>query len=79
VDYHTNFVKIGQTVAEISHLTVFKTAAVCHLGFKNSQTFGRSSAWEGEYASPYQISFVEILHLTFFQMATVCHLGFIKI
>jgi len=28
-----NFTKIGQTVAEISHLTILKMAAVCHLGF----------------------------------------------
>jgi len=27
-----NFIKIGQTVA-VSRLTVFKMAAVCHLGF----------------------------------------------
>jgi len=30
---HTKFTKIGQTVAEISHLTIFKMAAFCHLGF----------------------------------------------
>jgi len=29
----TNVTKIGETVAEISHLTIFKIAAVCHLGF----------------------------------------------
>jgi len=28
-----NFTKIGQTVAEISHLTIFKMAAVRHVGF----------------------------------------------
>jgi len=28
-----NFTKIGQTVAEISHLTIFKMEAVCHLRF----------------------------------------------
>jgi len=28
-----NFTKIDQTVAEISHLTIFKMAAVRHLGF----------------------------------------------
>jgi len=32
---HTNFVKIGQMVAEISHLTIFKMAAVRQLGFLN--------------------------------------------
>jgi len=35
VHRHTNIVKIGQTVAEISHLTIFKMAAVHHLGFLN--------------------------------------------
>jgi len=29
----TKFIRIGQTVAEISHFTTFKMAAVCHLGF----------------------------------------------
>jgi len=29
-----NFIKIGQTAAEISHLTCFKMAAVRNLGFK---------------------------------------------
>jgi len=28
-----NFIEIGQTVAEVSHLTIFKMAAICHLGF----------------------------------------------
>jgi len=28
-----NFTKIGQTVAEISYLTISKMAAVCHIGF----------------------------------------------
>jgi len=28
-----NFTKIGQTVAEISHLTIFKMAAIRYLGF----------------------------------------------
>jgi len=35
VHRHLNFVKIGKTVAEISHLTIFKMAAVHHLGFLN--------------------------------------------
>jgi len=35
VHRHTNFVKIGQTVADISHLTIFKLAAVRHLRFLN--------------------------------------------
>jgi len=30
-----NFTKIGQTFVEISHLTIFKMAAVRHLGFGN--------------------------------------------
>jgi len=29
-----NFIKIGPTVADISHLTFFKMVAVRHLGFK---------------------------------------------
>jgi len=33
VHHHTNFTKIGQTVAEISRLTFIKMAAVHHLGF----------------------------------------------
>jgi len=33
VHRHTNFIKIGQIVAEISHLTIFKMAAVRHFGF----------------------------------------------
>jgi len=40
-----NFIKIGQTVVEILHLTVFKMAAVRHLEFskfKNSCRYGRS-------------------------------------
>ena len=28
-----NFIKNGQTVAELSHVTVFKTAVSCHLAF----------------------------------------------
>jgi len=32
VHRHTNFVKTGQTVAEISHLTIVSVAAVRHLG-----------------------------------------------
>jgi len=35
VHHHTNFVNIGQTVVEISHLTILKMAAVRHLGFLN--------------------------------------------
>jgi len=34
VHRHTNFVKIGRTV-EILHITIFKMAAVRHLGFFN--------------------------------------------
>jgi len=33
VHRHTNFVKVGQTVGEISHLKIFKMAAVRHLVF----------------------------------------------
>jgi len=33
-----NLIKIGQTIAKISHLTVFKMAAICNLGFKNACT-----------------------------------------
>jgi len=31
--HRRNFTKIGQTVAEISHLTIFKITAIRHLGF----------------------------------------------
>jgi len=38
-----NFIKIGQTVADIGDLTVFKMAAVRHLGFVKFEFFnGRS-------------------------------------
>jgi len=47
VHCHTNFVKIGQTVDEILRLTIFKVAAICHLGFSNFQTFGHPSDWGG--------------------------------
>ena len=30
---HTNFIKVGQMVAEILHLIIVKMMAVCHLGF----------------------------------------------
>jgi len=40
VHRHTNFVKIGQTVAEISYLTTFKMAAVCHFEFVWQINFG---------------------------------------
>jgi len=30
---HTNFIKIGQMVAETLHLKIFKMAAIRHLGF----------------------------------------------
>jgi len=33
VHRHTNFIKTGQMVADISHLTIFKMAAVRRLGF----------------------------------------------
>jgi len=33
------FTKIGQTVAEISHLTIFKMTAVRHLGFLKVLSF----------------------------------------
>jgi len=36
VNRHTNFIKISQMVAEISHLTFFNMAAVRHLGFKKN-------------------------------------------
>jgi len=35
VHRRTNFVRISRTVAEILHLTIFKMAAVRHLGFLN--------------------------------------------
>jgi len=35
VHRHTNFVKIGQTVPDILHLTIFKMATVRRLGFLN--------------------------------------------
>jgi len=33
VHHHTNFIKIGQMVGEISCLKIFKMAEVRHLGF----------------------------------------------
>jgi len=33
VHRHTKIIKIGQMVADISHLTIVKMMAVCHLGF----------------------------------------------
>jgi len=30
-----NFIKIGQMVAEISHLTIFNMAAICHVDYLN--------------------------------------------
>jgi len=30
---HTNFIKIGQMVAKILHLTIFKMVAVCRFTF----------------------------------------------
>ena len=35
VHRHTNFMKLGQMIATISHLTIFKMAAVRHLGLLN--------------------------------------------
>ena len=35
VHHHTNFVKIGQTDAEISLLTIFKLTAMRHVEFLN--------------------------------------------
>jgi len=36
-----------QAVAEISHLTIFKMAAVHHLGFLFFLIFGHPSGWDG--------------------------------
>jgi len=41
-----NFVKIGQTVSEISRFFIFNMAAVRHLEFGNLEIFGRPSYWE---------------------------------
>jgi len=33
VQRHTNFIKVGEMVDEILHLTTVKITAICHLGF----------------------------------------------
>jgi len=54
-----NFTKISQTVAEISHLTIFKMAAVCHLGFLKVYFFQQLIS-SGELICAIMQNFVEI-------------------
>jgi len=41
-----NFTKLGQTVTEVSHLTVFKMAATCSVGFLKNSIF-EHPLWSG--------------------------------
>jgi len=50
VHHHINFVKIGQTAVEIAQFFDFQDGRRLPSWILNSQTFGRSSAGEGEYA-----------------------------
>ena len=51
-----NFIKIGQTVAEISHLTCFRMTAVHHLGFLKKLDFSNNLQDRGQYMSACKIS-----------------------
>jgi len=53
---YQNFVKIGQTVADISQFWDFQDGSRRHLGFSKIRNFNGRSAVRGEFASPCQIS-----------------------
>ena len=54
-----NFVKIGQTVVEILHLTIFKMAAVRHLAFLKFDVFDQLVS-SGRLICAIMQNFVEI-------------------
>ena len=66
-------------------LTVFKVAAVCHLGFSKMRNFNGRSAVRGQFASQCQISSESVKqlqrygNLTVVKPAAVRHLGVLKL
>ena len=51
-----NIVVISRTIAKIWRVLFFKLAAVCHLAFFEIQNFNGCQGYEGQHASPCQIS-----------------------
>jgi len=51
-----NFMKIGKRLQRYGDLTVFKVAAVRHLGFVKFKFFNGRRGLEAYFASAYQIS-----------------------
>jgi len=79
-----NFVKIGQSVAEISRFfSDFQDGGRRHLGFSKIPNFNGLPAVRGQFASPCQISSKSVKrlpiygNLTILKMAAVRHLGFV--
>jgi len=76
-----NFIKIGQTAAEISHLTIFEMATVCHQGFFNliltaSELWGINMCHRTKFQQYQPNGFGAITIFFIFKMAAVCNLDF---
>jgi len=86
VHRHTNFMKLGQMIATISHLTIFKMAAVRHLGLLNVflEQLVSSGGLIHMYVPPCKISsksakrFLRYHNFSIIKIAAVRHFGFFK-
>jgi len=79
VHRHTNLVKYGQTVLEISRFLIFKMAAIRHLEYLNfwlTIRLGSVICIAVPNITKIGQTVAEISHLTSFKMAAVRHLQF---